>query len=160
MAPSVQGDRLINEETIAFACPATDKDGLFRFVAARAEKLGIADDAAALVADLHAREAEATTGLMDGFAIPHAKSAHVLSPAIFYVRCAAALPWETMDGSAVHNVFALLVPAANAGDLHLEMLSKLAVCLLDDDFKTMVTTAADASEMTQRICEALERTSL
>lgn len=151
---------MLTEDLIEFSCDVHDKNELFDVVGKMAAARGVATTASELKQALLNREAEATTGLMDGFAIPHAKSDAMLEPAIVYIRCDNPLAWETMDDSAVTDVFALLVPVKNAGDLHLQLLSKLAVCLLDDEFKSNVRVSSDKASFISMVEEALDKATL
>lgn len=123
------------------------KQELLSFIAAKAEELNICDTKEDLLKDLLAREAEFSTGLQDGFAIPHARSSHVKKVSVFFIRNKSVLDWETLDDSDVHYLFALLVPKENEGNIHLQMISKLATSLLEDDFKDKVKSTSDKSEL-------------
>lgn len=123
------------------------KQELLSFIAAKAEELNICDTKEGLLEDLLAREAEFSTGLQDGFAIPHARSSHVKKVSVFFIRNKSVLDWETLDDSEVHYLFALLVPKENEGNIHLQMISKLATCLLEDDFKYKIKSTSDKSEL-------------
>lgn len=123
------------------------KQELLSFIAAKAEELNICDTKEGLLEDLLAREAEFSTGLQDGFAIPHARSSHVKKVSVFFIRNKSVLDWETLDDSEVHYLFALLVPKENEGNIHLQMISKLATCLLEDDFKDKIKSTFDKSEL-------------
>lgn len=123
------------------------KQELLSFIAAKAEELNICDTKEGLLEDLLAREAEFSTGLQDGFAIPHARSSHVKKVSVFFIRNKSILDWETLDDSEVHYLFALLVPKENEGNIHLQMISKLATCLLEDDFKDKIKSTSDKSEL-------------
>lgn len=123
------------------------KQELLSFIAAKAEELNICDTKEGLLEDLLAREAEFSTGLQDGFAIPHARSSHVKKVSVFFIRNKSVLDWETLDDSEVHYLFALLVPKENEGNIHLQMISKLATCLLEDDFKDKIKSTSDKSEL-------------
>lgn len=123
------------------------KQELLSFIAANAEELNICDTKEGLLKDLLAREAEFSTGLQDGFAIPHARSSHVKKVSVFFIRNKSVLDWETLDDSDVHYLFALLVPKENEGNIHLQMISKLATSLLEDDFKDKVKSTSDKSEL-------------
>ena len=120
---------------------------LLSFIAAKAEELNICDTKEGLLEDLLAREAEFSTGLQDGFAIPHARSSHVKKVSVFFIRNKSVLDWETLDDSEVHYLFALLVPKENEGNIHLQMISKLATCLLEEDFKDKIKSTSDKSEL-------------
>ena len=123
------------------------KQELLSFIAAKAEELNICDTKEGLLEDLLAREAEFSTGLQDGFAIPHARSTHVKKVSVFFIRNKSVLDWETLDDSEVHYLFALLVPKENEGNIHLQMISKLATCLLEEDFKDKIKSTSDKSEL-------------
>lgn len=123
------------------------KQELLSFIAAKAEELNICDTKEGLLEDLLAREAEFSTGLQDGFAIPHARSSHVKKVSVFFIRNKSVLDWETLDDSEVHYLFALLVPKENEGNIHLQMISKLATCLLEEDFKDKIKSTSDKSEL-------------
>lgn len=123
------------------------KQELLSFIAAKAEELNICDTKEGLLEDLLAREAEFSTALQDGFAIPHARSSHVKKVSVFFIRNKSVLDWETLDDSEVHYLFALLVPKENEGNIHLQMISKLATCLLEDDFKDKIKSTSDKSEL-------------
>lgn len=123
------------------------KQELLSFIAAKAEELNICDTKEGLLEDLLAREAEFSTGLQDGFAIPHACSSHVKKVSVFFIRNKSVLDWETLDDSEVHYLFALLVPKENEGNIHLQMISKLATCLLEEDFKDKIKSTSDKSEL-------------
>ena len=123
------------------------KQELLSFIAAKAEELNICDTKEGLLEDLLAREAEFSTGLQDGIAIPHARSSHVKKVSVFFIRNKSVLDWETLDDSEVHYLFALLVPKENEGNIHLQMISKLATCLLEDDFKDKIKSTSDKSEL-------------
>ena len=123
------------------------KQELLSFIAAKAEELNICDTKEGLLEDLLAREAEFSTGLQDGFAIPHARSSHVKKVSVFFIRNKSVLDWETLDDREVHYLFALLVPKENEGNIHLQMISKLATCLLEEDFKDKIKSTSDKSEL-------------
>lgn len=138
---------LIEDNYIFLKEDYKSKQELLSFIAAKAEELNICDTKEGLLEDLLAREAEFSTGLQDGFAIPHARSSHVKKVSVFFIRNKSVLDWETLDDSEVHYLFALLVPKENEGNIHLQMISKLATCLLEDDFKDKIKSTSDKSEL-------------
>ena len=103
-----------------------------------------------------ARESEGTTGMMDGFAIPHAKCAAVKAPAVIVVKDDSGVTgWDTMDQAPVNVAIALLIPEAQAGTTHLKLLSKVAEALMDEDFRTTVKGATEASQVLDAISDRL-----
>ncbi|MCR5630393.1 MAG: PTS sugar transporter subunit IIA [Atopobiaceae bacterium] len=140
-------DELLHEHDVFLNVEAHSKGELFSFIAQQAKKLGVTKDAAALETDLMCREEQMTTGLTDCFAIPHTKSAHVERVEVFYIVTKEPLSWETMDGDKAQYFFVLLVPEENEGNIHLQMISALAVCLLEDEFTQYIKASTDASEL-------------
>lgn len=127
------------------------KQDVLEFIAKKAKEYGICKDENGLLTDLLKREQEFSTGLQDGFAIPHARSSYVEKVSVFFIRNISKLDWETLDDSEVHNLFALLVPEKNEGNIHLQMISQLATCLLEDDFKSTVQSSTDKNELKEYI---------
>ncbi|MDK2819844.1 MAG: fructose-specific PTS transporter subunit EIIC [Mycoplasmataceae bacterium] len=81
------------------------------------------------------RENESTTGFEDGFAIPHARIKEILKPTIFVIRSNTPIKWESMDGNPIKVAIALLIPEDQSSTLHMDVLSKVATLLLDNEFR-------------------------
>lgn len=145
-----------SEEHICFHVPGESKHDVLQYVADKAKSLSICDNDEGLLADLLHREEEFSTGLQDGFAIPHARSRHVKEASILFLKTEQGIDWGTMDGGKVHCMFSLLVPAENEGNIHLMMLSQLATCLLEDDFKEYVKTCENKQELVSYIYKGME----
>lgn len=94
------------------------------------------------VEDVKAREAISTTGIGDGVAIPHAKSAYVKTPTVIVGKSTKGIEWEALDDEPVNMVFLIAVPEGE-GNEHLKILQVLAVSLMDDDFKDELLKAND-----------------
>ena len=139
---------MLNEDYIFLDVKVTNKNQLLGFIADKAHEYNICDNREGLLEDLIKREAEFPTGLQDGFAIPHARSNHVKKAAILYLR--------TMDDKKVNYLFSLLVPEQNEGNLHLQMISKLATCLLEDEFKNTVKSSTNKSALKDYILKNME----
>ena len=148
---------VFDESHVLLDFEAETQEDVFRAVAESAVKNGIADSADALFEGFLQREQEVTTGLMDGYAIPHTKNPAAQRAAMYYVRVTKPLPWETMDDSEVTNLFCLIAPESCEGNPHLVMLSALATCLLEDDFKSAVANAKTAEELVSLVSEHIEK---
>lgn len=160
--PAEQGEcpcedaNVIAPENVFFGEHFETRDELLGFMAARAVDLGLATSAPELVASFLEREGEGTTGMVDGFAIPHAKCAAVTRASVVVVRDAAGVAgWDTMDGAPVEVAIALLIPSEHAGMAHLRVLSRVAEALVDDGFRASVKAAATGDEIAQIIRERL-----
>ncbi len=150
-------DELIAANHILLEVEAKTCDDVFRAVAQAAQESGITNSSADLMRGFQEREREASTGLMDGFAIPHTKSDAATRAALYYVRTVAPVDWETMDGCTVTDVFALIAPAIDPGNTHLSMLSALASSLLEEEFKHAVSHAATAEQLVSLVTERIEK---
>lgn len=124
-------------------CPATTVDEALEFLAAKAVEQGVSDNEAGVLAGLKDREAEGTTGMMGGFAIPHCKSNVVNGAHVIVVKFANEVDWKSMDGEPIKVAVALFVPDNKAGTTYLRMLSQLAMMLMGEEFRDKLLATDD-----------------
>ena len=120
--------------------PATTVEETLEFLAKKAVENGISDDEAAVLEAFKAREAMGTTGMQGGFAIPHCKSAAVNDAAIYVVKFAGDVEWDSLDGKPIKTAVALFAPD---GDVHLTLLSTVAGMLTDESVRSKINAADD-----------------
>ena len=102
---------------------------------------------------VYAREQEGSTGIGEGIAIPHCKSDAVIKPGLAAMVVKDGVEFESLDGQPAHLFF--LIAAPNTEDnVHLDVLSRLSVLLMDEDFTNKLRQAASVSEFKQIIEEA------
>ncbi len=134
--------QLINRNQIFINLDFTKKSAIFKLISEKAFANGDITNAAILEKDLLQREAQISTGLEDGFAIPHAISDVVLAPKIYIVINKNYLKWKTLDNKdEVKYIFAILVPK-NASHLHLKILAAVATKMNDPAFKELISSGA------------------
>lgn len=151
-APKAEAADFVKVENVFVAENFASRDEALSFVSNQAVKAGIAGDADAVMNAFLAREAEGTTGMMEGFAIPHAKSDAINEAAVIVVKDESGVTgWDTMDGAPVNVAIALLIPGAQAGTTHLKILSKVAEALMDEDFRATVKGSTNAAEIAKTI---------
>ena len=151
-APKAEASDFVKVENVFVAENFASRDEALSFVSNQAVKAGLADDADAVMNAFLAREAEGTTGMMEGFAIPHAKSDAITEAAVIVVKDDSGVTgWDTMDGAPVNVAIALLIPGAQAGTTHLKILSKVAEALMDEGFRATVKGSTDAAEIAKTI---------
>ena len=151
-APKAEAADFVKVENVFVAEDFASRDEALSFVSNQAVKAGLADDADAVMNAFLAREAEGTTGMMEGFAIPHAKSDAITEAAVIVVKDDSGVTgWDTMDGAPVNVAIALLIPGAQAGTTHLKILSKVAEALMDEGFRATVKGSTDAVEIAKTI---------
>ena len=151
-APKAEAADFVKVENVFVAEDFASRDEALSFVSNQAVKAGLANDADAVMNAFLAREAEGTTGMMEGFAIPHAKSDAITEAAVIVVKEESGVTgWDTMDGAPVNVAIALLIPGAQAGTTHLKILSKVAEALMDEDFRATVKGSTNAAEIAKTI---------
>ena len=136
--------------------PASTVDEVLRFLSQTAVSYGVAKDADKVFEAFKAREAEGTTGMMGGFAIPNAKTVEVSTPTVTVVKFAGDVEWATMDSKPVRCAIALLIPDDGTQTEQLRLLSKVAVLLMDADFREKVLASSDSQEIAGLINNGLE----
>lgn len=91
-----------------------------------------------------AREASGTTAIGDGIAIPHAKSDAVKKPGLAAATVPGGVDYEAMDGKPSNIIFMIAAPLD--GNVHLEVLSRLTVLLMDEQFRADLLAAKSVAE--------------
>ena len=146
----------IQEKNIFLEQTFQTQEEVFRFLSAEAVALGIASNQEEVYEKLIERENEGTTGMMDGFAIPHAKAATIHAPAIIIVKLVAGIEWQSLDGSQTDFVIALFIPDSEAGTTHLKLLSTVARLLMRQEITSGLKVANSAKEIMQLLNNQLD----
>ena len=139
-------------EAVLLDADGLDRDALIRRLAECGVGTGQIGDVDDVVTSALAREAKGTTGVGDGIAIPHAKTAGVTEPFIAFARVPAGVEWNALDGEPVTTIFLIGVPEAQAGSEHLRILSALSRALL----RKPVRAALDEATTPEDVIDALE----
>lgn len=137
----------VSEENILLNQQAATKEEALRTISDAAARIGVADDADAVYAAFLAREEIDKTGMVDGFAVPHCKTDAVKSAAVIIFKNAQPVEWPSLDDKPVDIAMALLIPDSEAGTTHLRLLSKAAMLLMDDNFKSKLRESDDAADL-------------
>ena len=134
------------------ATAANQMDAIDQLVALQ-DASGNINDKAAYKEGILAREAEFSTAVGDGIAIPHAKVAAVTKPGLAAMTVPGGVDWNAPDGEPADLMFMIAAPEGEA-NTHLEMLAKLSALLMHADFANALRRAHDAQEFLQIIDEA------
>lgn len=113
------------------------------------QKAGCLSDRAEYRKGILAREAEGTTAIGEGIAIPHAKSAAVRKAGLAAMTVPEGVDYQAPDGQPSKILFMIAAPVD--GDLHLEVLSRLMTLLMDDKLRGELLAASDAKEFINAI---------
>ena len=134
---------LLGINDIALDVAVSNKRALFEHIGAMVEAHH-ALSARTVTESLTSRERLGSTGLGEGVAIPHGRLRGLESAVGVFVRPRTAMAFDSPDGKAVDQVFALLVPE-NATDHHLLILSELAQRFSEKTFRDALRGASDAA---------------
>ena len=135
---------LLKKDSILLNQKLDSKADAIDLLAGLHEKAGNLNDLAVYKEAILAREAQGSTAVGDGIAIPHAKSDAVKCPGLTAVTVPDGVDYEALDGKPSNLLFMIAAPVD--GDLHLEVLSRLMTMLMDADFRAELLKAQSAEE--------------
>ena len=132
-------DLLKPQSVLLNADPVTKADAIYT-LGELMEKGGNLIDKGEYLAAVFAREESGSTGLGDGIATPHAKSAGVREAGLAAMVVPHGVDFEALDGQPSRLFFMIAAPEG-AADTHVEVLSQLAIMVIDPDFKEALIAA-------------------
>ena len=144
---------LLDKRSISLdASPASKKEAL-DYAVALMVKSGKISDEEAYRKQVYLREEESTTGIGEGIAIPHGKCDAVVKPGLAAMVVKNGVDFNSLDGEPVHLIF--LIAAPNTEDnIHVDVLSKLSVLMMDEAFVEKLKEAKSVEEFLQIVDDA------
>lgn len=137
-------DLLDQRSILLDAAPKTKSEALNQIVDLMA-KSGKIRDLEAYRKQVYLREEESTTGIGEGIAIPHGKCSAVERPGLAAMVVKDGVDFESLDGEPVTLIF--LIAAPNTEDnVHLDVLSKLSVLMMDEEFSQSLRQAESVEQ--------------
>lgn len=146
---------LLNAEGIQLHAAPAGKDKAIDLLVSLQDRAGRLTDRELYKADILARESLSSTAIGNGIAVPHAKSAAVKEAGLAAITVPDGVDYEAPDGLPSKLFFMIAAPQAG-GDVHLEMLSRLMVMLMDGAFCQKLLEAED-TETFLRLIDTQER---
>lgn len=146
---------LLDKRSISLtAAPKSKEEALNEAIALMAES-GKINDTEEYRRQVFAREEESTTGVGEGIAIPHGKCAAVNRPGLAAMVIKDGVDFESLDGEPVTLLFLIAAPDTK-DNVHLDVLSKLSMMLMDEEFTKNLRNASTAEEFLEIIDKADE----
>lgn len=136
---------LLDPRSIKLKGEAEDKKNALDQMVDLMEKSGKLDNVDKYRAGVYAREEEGTTGIGEGIAIPHCKSDAVKRPGLAAMVVPEGIDFEALDGEPVHLIFLIAAPDTE-DNIHLDVLSRLSVLLMDEKFTEALRKAKSVDE--------------
>lgn len=143
---------LLKKESIELGVSVDSKEAAIDRLVALHDKAGNINDKTEYKKGILAREADGSTAIGEGIAIPHAKNKAVVKPGLAAMTVPDGVDYEALDGKP-SNLFFMIAAPENGGDVHLEVLSRLSVLLMDEDFRKDLLAAKDKDAFLQVIDE-------
>ena len=141
---------LLKPQSILLNASPTNKADAIYTLGDLMDKGGNLSDKAEYLEAVFAREESGSTGLGDGIATPHAKSAGVKEAGLAAMVVPNSVDFEALDGQPSRLFFMIAAPEG-AADTHVEVLSKLATMVIDPDFKNALIQAATVDRFLELI---------
>ncbi len=140
----------IQKECISLELQSKNKADVIDELIGILDKAGKLNDREIFKKEILKREAQSSTGLEEGIAIPHAKTEAVKVPSIAIGISKEGLDYESLDGE-VSRLFFMIAAAEGADDTHIELLSKLSTILLEDEVREALLCAKSKEEVIQML---------
>lgn len=134
------------KELMVLPLTAVTKEGVIDEMIASLAANGVIDDVEVFKEGILNREAQMSTGLGDGIAMPHAKNKAVQKPAVVFAKSDAGVDYESLDGQPAHLFFMIAAPDS-ANDVHLQVLANLSRLLINKDLIEQLKQAETAEEV-------------
>ena len=136
---------LLAPESICLNGAAADKKDVLNQMVDLMAKSGKVSDKENYLAAVFTREEEGTTGVGDGIAIPHGRCTGVNKPGLAAMVLPQGVEYEALDDEPVNLIFLIAAPEG-AGNVHITILSKLSMMLMDDTFTESLRKAKSVEE--------------
>jgi PTS system nitrogen regulatory IIA component len=148
----MQISSFIHPDLIISELSSRDKEGVLGELAENIAGFSPNLSSKELIAILKEREKLGSTGIGEGFAIPHGKLRNLERIIISFGRSRPGIPFDSMDGKPAHYFFVLVAPENSAGD-HLKALGKISRFIKNSVFKEGLAKAEDRETLERLIRE-------
>ena len=145
---------LLKKEGMALGVKVDSKDAAIDYLIDLHAKSGNITDKAEFKKGILAREESGSTGVGEGIAIPHSKNAAVKQPGLAAMTVPDGVDYDSLDGQPANLFFMIAAPEKGA-DVHLEVLSRLSMLLMDENFRAELLAAKNADQFLD-ICSKYE----
>ena len=141
---------LLDRRSVSLSAAPKSKSEALDMAVELMAKSGKIDDIESYRAKVYAREEESTTGVGEGIAIPHGKCSAVNAPGLAAMIIKDGVDFESLDDEPVKVLFLIAAPDTK-DNVHLDVLSKLSVLLMDENFVAKLMKAGSPEEFIEII---------
>ena len=137
---------LLNKKVMLLDLQATTKEAAIDEMINSLVDNGVVTDFDVFKAGIMAREAQTSTGLGDGIAMPHSKNAAVKEATVIFAKSNKGVDYESLDGQPTDLFFMIAAPEG-ANDTHLAALAELSKYLMQDGFADRLRKVTSPDEV-------------
>ncbi|EMF0516816.1 PTS sugar transporter subunit IIA [Enterococcus hirae] len=144
---------VITEKLIRLEMKAKTKKEAILELSELLKENGIIKDVDDFSSDVFQREKEGITGIGNGVAIPHGKSASVIQTSLVVGKVATPIPWESLDEQPVKVIILFAVKDTDANTVHIKLLQKVAMLLAEDTIIEKMNQATSKTELMELLAK-------
>lgn len=137
---------VLNKNVMLFDLQATDKEGVINEMIQSLVDNGVVTDFETFKAGIMNREAQTSTGLGDGIAMPHSKNEAVKEATVLFAKSNKGVDYASLDGQPTDLFFMIAVPEG-ANDTHLAALAELSKYLMKPGFADKLRQASTPDQV-------------
>lgn len=146
---------IIQKECIVFDIDTCDKNEAILTLVKTLKEQGKITSVEDFYQDVLDREKIAPTAIGYNIGLPHGRTSNVIEPAVCFGRVNNEIVWNEETKEMANIIILIAVPENNEGNLHMQILSKLARNLMHEDFRNKLLNS-DKEEVYTLLCEGLE----
>lgn len=136
---------LLKKEGIALGVKVDSKEAAIDYLVDLHDKSGNINDREEYKKGILKREEDGSTAIGEGIAIPHSKNKAVIRPGLAAMTVPDGVDYDALDGNP-SNLFFMIAAPEDGGDVHLDVLSRLTILLMDEDFRKQLLSAKDKDD--------------
>lgn len=145
---------LLKKDSVSLGVRVDSKDAAINYLVDLHAKVGNITDKAVFKEGIVKREESGSTAIGEGIAIPHAKNKAVTKAGLAAMTVPEGVDYDSLDGQPTNLIFMIAAPEGGS-DVHLEVLSRLSMLLIDEDFRKELLASKNVDEFL-KVCDKYE----
>lgn len=145
---------LLKKDSVSLGVKVDSKDAAINYLVDLHARVGNITDKAVFKEGIVKREESGSTAIGEGIAIPHAKNKAVTKAGLAAMTVPEGVDYDSLDGQPTNLIFMIAAPEGGS-DVHLEVLSRLSMLLIDEDFRKELLACKNVDEFL-KVCDKYE----
>ena len=145
---------LLKKDSVCLGVRVDSKDAAINYLVDLHARVGNITDKAVFKEGIVKREESGSTAIGEGIAIPHAKNKAVTKAGLAAMTVPEGVDYDSLDGQPTNLIFMIAAPEGGS-DVHLEVLSRLSMLLIDEDFRKELLASKNVDEFL-KVCDKYE----